>query len=58
MISFFKLSSFAKYARPLFIDGCAGLGGHSKALLDAFPSSTLLCIDRDPIVTSLLGVLE
>ena len=35
---------------PLFIDGCAGFGGHSVAILDFFPSSKLLCIDRDPSV--------
>ena len=35
---------------PLFIDGCAGFGGHSVAILDFVPSSKLLCIDRDPSV--------
>lgn len=37
---------------PLFVDGCAGLGGHSRAILDAFPTSHLICIDRDPVVCS------
>lgn len=35
---------------PLLVDGCAGLGGHSKAILEAFPQSQLLCVDRDPTV--------
>ena len=36
----------------LLVDGCAGLGGHSKAILEAFPTSRLVCIDRDPTVLS------
>ena len=35
---------------PLIVDGCAGLGGHSRAILNEFPTSRLVCIDRDPTV--------
>lgn len=31
-----------------FVDGTAGFGGHSEALLARVPNAKLLCIDRDP----------
>ncbi|KAG1694077.1 hypothetical protein DVH05_022094 [Phytophthora capsici] len=33
-----------------FVDGTAGFGGHSKAILQHFPGAKLLCVDRDPEV--------
>ncbi|KAG7383878.1 putative methyltransferase-like protein 15 [Phytophthora pseudosyringae] len=35
-----------------FVDGTAGFGGHSRALLQRFPDAKLLCVDRDPEVLS------
>ena len=53
VVSFLKQAILPETGSPLFVDGCAGLGGHSAALLDAFPTSRLLCIDRDPSVLSM-----
>lgn len=50
VVSFLKQAILPNTDSPLFVDGCAGLGGHSTAILDAFPTSRLLCIDRDPCV--------
>ncbi|GMG14569.1 unnamed protein product [Phytophthora fragariaefolia] len=36
-----------------FVDGTAGLGGHSRAILQSFPEAKLLCVDRDPEVLSI-----
>ncbi|KAK1929675.1 Ribosomal RNA small subunit methyltransferase H [Phytophthora citrophthora] len=36
-----------------FVDGTAGFGGHSKAILQHFPGAKLLCVDRDPEVLSI-----
>ncbi|KAG7399273.1 putative methyltransferase-like protein 15 [Phytophthora boehmeriae] len=36
-----------------FVDGTAGFGGHSRAILQHFPDAKLLCIDRDPEVLSI-----
>ncbi|RMX64532.1 hypothetical protein DD238_004226 [Peronospora effusa] len=33
-----------------FVDGTAGFGGHSRAMLQHFPDVKLLCVDRDPEV--------
>jgi 16S rRNA (cytosine1402-N4)-methyltransferase len=33
----------------LFIDGTAGDGGHSQAMLEARPQASLLAVDRDPV---------
>ncbi|KAE9041620.1 hypothetical protein PR003_g4493 [Phytophthora rubi] len=42
--------------KPLhFVDGTAGFGGHSRALLQHFPDAKLLCVDRDPEV---LGIAQ
>ncbi|KAL3658893.1 hypothetical protein V7S43_016036 [Phytophthora oleae] len=38
-----------------FVDGTAGFGGHSKAVLQHFPGAKLLCVDRDPEV---LGIAQ
>ncbi|MFN0242382.1 MAG: 16S rRNA (cytosine(1402)-N(4))-methyltransferase RsmH [Planctomycetota bacterium] len=35
-------------AEPWIVDGTLGLGGHSCALLEAFPSLSVLAIDQDP----------
>lgn len=53
VVSFLKQAILPETGSSLFVDGCAGLGGHSAALLDAFPTSRLLCIDRDPSVLSM-----
>ncbi|OQS01759.1 thioredoxin-like protein 4A [Achlya hypogyna] len=37
----------------LFVDGTVGLGGHSRLLLEAYPSAQLLCIDRDPQILAM-----
>ena len=50
MIEYLGKAVIPNHGSPLFVDGCAGLGGHSKAILTSFPTSHLLCIDRDPIV--------
>ncbi|KAJ8524862.1 hypothetical protein ON010_g16254 [Phytophthora cinnamomi] len=36
-----------------FVDGTAGFGGHSRAILQHFPDAKLLCVDRDPEVLSI-----
>ncbi|GMF21840.1 unnamed protein product [Phytophthora lilii] len=36
-----------------FVDGTAGFGGHSRALLQHFPDAKLLCVDRDPEVLAI-----
>ena len=42
--------------RPaVVVDGTLGLGGHSEALLNAFPEVTLVGIDRDPRALELAG---
>lgn len=33
---------------PVLVDGTLGMGGHAEAFLDAFPTLTLIGIDRDP----------
>ena len=53
VVSFLKQAILPETGSSLFVDGCAGLGGHSAAILDAFPTSRLLCIDRDPSVFSM-----
>ena len=50
MIEYLGKAVIPNHGSPLFVDGCAGLGGHSKAILTSFPTSHLLCVDRDPIV--------
>lgn len=50
MIEYLGKATLPIHGSPLFVDGCAGLGGHSRAILTSFPDSHLLCIDRDPIV--------
>jgi 16S rRNA (cytosine1402-N4)-methyltransferase len=37
------------------VDCTVGLGGHSEALLDAFPSARLIGLDRDPAALKLAG---
>src|SRR5215212_7277719 len=37
------------------VDATLGLGGHSEALLEAFPSLHLVGIDRDPAALALAG---
>ena len=54
VIQFLGKSTIDTGSSPLFVDGCAGLGGHSRAILDAFPASHLICIDRDPVVCSFM----
>ena len=39
VVSFLKQAILPETGSPLFVDGCAGLGGHSAAILDAFPTS-------------------
>jgi 16S rRNA (cytosine1402-N4)-methyltransferase len=39
----------------LVVDGTVGLGGHSAALLDAYPGLTVLGFDRDPGALGLAG---
>ncbi len=45
IINFFKETSHV-----YFLDGTAGEGGHSYAILDSFKSSKLITLDRDPIM--------
>lgn len=41
-------------SKPLyFVDGTAGFGGHSRAILQRFSDARLLCIDCDPEVLSI-----
>src|SRR5438270_1112989 len=47
------LNEIVEYLRPArddgtLVDATIGLGGHAEALLDRYPSSRLLGIDRDP----------
>src|SRR3954466_15079313 len=47
------LSEIVEYLRPArddgtLVDATIGLGGHAEALLDRYPSTRLLGIDRDP----------
>ncbi len=37
------------------VDATLGLGGHSEALLDTFPSCRLIALDRDPAALELAG---
>ncbi|SDM91115.1 16S rRNA (cytosine(1402)-N(4))-methyltransferase RsmH [Allokutzneria albata] len=42
--------------RPaVVVDGTLGLGGHSEAMLNAFPEVTLVGLDRDPRALELAG---
>lgn len=43
-------SSRSSSGERFFVDGTAGFGGHSRALLEREPSARLLCVDRDPEV--------
>jgi 16S rRNA C1402 N4-methylase RsmH len=43
-------SSESKSRVRYFVDGTAGFGGHSRALLEHYDDAQLLCIDRDPEV--------
>lgn len=43
------LAAFAPVASGLVVDATVGLGGHSEALLETYPSLRLLGIDRDPV---------
>ncbi len=47
------LQEVVEFLRPnredgTFVDATVGLGGHAAALLDRYPSTRLLAIDRDP----------
>ncbi|KDO18885.1 methylase MraW [Saprolegnia parasitica CBS 223.65] len=44
----FWVPAHARTSPAVFVDGTAGLGGHSRLLLEAHPQAQLLCIDRDP----------
>ncbi|PJZ26619.1 16S rRNA (cytosine(1402)-N(4))-methyltransferase [Leptospira hartskeerlii] len=48
----FFLSVFDKDRELLFLDGTAGEGGHSLLLLEQFPNSKLVLVDRDSIMLS------
>ncbi|MEY9963726.1 16S rRNA (cytosine1402-N4)-methyltransferase [Streptacidiphilus sp. MAP12-16] len=37
------------------VDGTLGLGGHSEAMLFAFPEARLVAVDRDPVALRLAG---
>ena len=50
VLSYLSKSVIKPSTAPLFIDGCAGLGGHSLAVLQSVPTARILCIDRDPSV--------
>lgn len=45
IITFFKDTS-----QTYFLDGTAGEGGHSKAILETFQNSKLVTLDRDPVM--------
>lgn len=51
ILSFF-LSVFDKDRELLFLDGTAGEGGHSLLLLEQFPNSKLVLVDRDSVMLS------
>ncbi|TGJ98871.1 16S rRNA (cytosine(1402)-N(4))-methyltransferase RsmH [Leptospira langatensis] len=51
IVSFFQ-SVFEKDKEILFLDGTAGEGGHSLLLLQAFPQSKLILLDRDSVMLS------
>lgn len=48
----FFLSVFDKDRELLFLDGTAGEGGHSLLLLEQFPNSKLVLVDRDSVMLS------
>ncbi|MCP2334475.1 MULTISPECIES: 16S rRNA (cytosine(1402)-N(4))-methyltransferase RsmH [Actinoalloteichus] len=41
--------------RPVVVDATLGLGGHTEALLTAFPQLTVVGLDRDPQALELAG---
>ena len=45
IITFFKDTS-----QTYFLDGTAGEGGHSRAILETFQTSKLVTLDRDPVM--------
>ncbi len=45
IIDFFRTTS-----QSFFLDGTAGEGGHSEAILESFPNSKLVLLDRDPVM--------
>jgi len=51
----FLLAPALERQDAVFIDTTLGMGGHSEALLRAFPSARLIAIDRDPEALSLAG---
>lgn len=51
ILSFF-LSALDKDQEWLFLDGTAGEGGHSLLLLEQFPNSKLILLDRDSVMLS------
>ena len=56
LLQYFSKAITTKDITPLFIDGCAGHGGHSKAIMETFPNAQLLCLDRDPSVFLLKSI--
>lgn len=42
------LQADGRTARPVFVDGTLGLGGHTEAMLAACPDALAVGIDRDP----------
>jgi 16S rRNA (cytosine1402-N4)-methyltransferase len=42
------VSAFEPVGESTIFDGTAGGGGHSEALLDAWPACSLIAVDRDP----------
>jgi 16S rRNA (cytosine1402-N4)-methyltransferase len=44
------INFFRDTPQTYFLDGTAGEGGHSKAILETFHSSKLVTLDRDPIM--------
>lgn len=41
---------FTTTSKSFFLDGTAGEGGHSHAILENFPNSKLVLLDRDPMM--------